>query len=652
VLSQIRILCGLLVAITAIVVQTGWLIHSVALVQINRDFSPMQFNTALCFLFCGINLIFLNASSRFLKSTGLLATALAGITLSQYLFHTNYGIDTLFISPFTQANSPAIGRMSITSGVNFILMGTVIFFAANFCRNKIINSLVMLISSSIIALAIVPLLAYLSGIQTAYPWNNLTGMAVHTSFSFIFLGIGVICQLWFYSKKQAPYFLLVPVVLCLMTASFSISGAISTYENVKYKELLQVENYYAKHPASVTPVFKANILTSESSYIAYFVLIFGLLTTALLTLTIYFHIKWRQNAKALESNQERLQLAITGTTDGLFDWNVSTGEFYYSPRFEQVLGYTTNSLDPHFANFIELIHPKDKSKFQQSLIEHFKNHTTINMELRLQTKNHDYIWFNFRGTPTSDSTGLSKRMTGFIADISTRNEIDQLKNDFISTVSHELRTPMTSINGSLVLAISGKAGPCEGKIKDLLLIAERNCERLLRLINDILDVEKIETGRMDFNYSVCDLAKIISETITNNQMYADSFNIKLVFQPIADINVKVAVDRLIQVLTNLISNAVKFARTGTVVNIVMVRLNNKVRVDVSNEGAGIPDNFRSSIFHKFSQADCANVSKTKGTGLGLCISKAIMETLGGNLDFTSVVNGVTTFYLELPIVNT
>jgi PAS domain S-box-containing protein len=648
VLSQIRILCGLLVTITAVVVEAGWLIHSIALVQISRDFSPMQFNTALCFFFCGINLIFLNASSKLLKSTGLLAAILALITLSQYVFNANYGIDTLLITPFTQINSPAIGRMSMTSGINFVLMGTIIFLAANFHRNTKISYLVILISSSIIALAIVPLLAYLSGIQTAYPWNNLTGMAVHTSFSFIFLGIGLICQLWVYSNKKAPYFLLVPVVFCLITASFSISGAIRTYENVKYQELLLVENYYANRPASTAPVFKANLLTKESSYIAYFVLMFGLLTSLLLTLTIYFHIKWRQNAKALQSSQERLQLAITGTTDGLFDWNVGTGEFFYSPRFEQVLGYETHTLDPQFASFIELIHPKDKSKFQQSLVEHFKTHTTIIMEMRLKAKTNDYIWFTFRGTPTCDNTGQGKRMTGFIADISARTEINQLKNDFISTVSHELRTPMTAINGSLVLSLSGKAGPCEGKIKDLLLIAERNCDRLLRLINDILDVEKIEAGKIDFNYSVCDLAKVISETISNNQMFADSFNIKLDFKPLGDIYVKVAVDRLIQVLTNLISNAVKFARSDTVVSVTMIKLQHTVRVNVSNEGLGIPESFRASIFQKFSQAD--SVRKSKGTGLGLSISKAIMETLGGYLDYTSVVNGITTFYLELPIV--
>ncbi len=649
-LTYLGMLCGLLVAVLAIVVQVGWFIHSITLVQISSDFSPMQFNTALCLLFCAINLIYFNSSLRWLKSTGLLAVVFALITVSQYFYQTNYGIDTLFIQPFTQTNSPALGRMSLTSGINFILMGSLLFLAANYRQYGALRLGIIILASMLIAMAIVPLLAYLSGIQTAYPWRNLTGMAVHTAFSFIFLGIGIICYLWAYSKKKTPYFLIIPVVFCLLTASFSISGAIHTYEDLKYKELLLEENYYKSRPANITTsAFNAHFLHKQSTYIAYFVLFFGLLTSFLLSLTIYFHIRWRQNAKALKDSEQRLHLAITGTTDGLFDWNVESGEFYYSPRFEEVLGYQTNSLDPRFASFLQLIHPKDKDKFQQDLTDHFNNKTPINLEVRLKNKAGEYIWFNFRGTPTCDDTGNSIRMTGFIADISARNEIDKMKNEFISTVSHELRTPMTSIGGSLALILGNKAGACADKIRDLLIIAERNCERLLRLINDILDIEKIAAGKIDFKLRVCDLAAVIGETVSHNQMFADKFQIKLNFSPLAGILVKVDVDRLIQVLTNLISNAVKFSKNSGTVTINMEKTPQLVRVNIINQGPGIPDAFKERIFQKFSQVS-SSATKLKGSGLGLNISKAIMEKLGGNLNFTSIENQETTFYLELPII--
>ncbi|MES2217795.1 MAG: PAS domain-containing sensor histidine kinase [Pseudomonadota bacterium] len=648
-LPFIGIVCGLLVALISIIVQIGWFTHSIALVQISADFSPMKFNTALSFFFCAVNLISFNSTSRLLKSLGLLAVLLALITLSQYVFHNNNGIDSFFIEPFTKAHSLYMGRMSPATGVYFIIMGTLLFLSANFPDYTSLRTFVIFIVSIIIALTIVPLLAYISGIQTAYLWRIFTEMAMHSAICFILLGTGLICQIWAYTK-ETPYFLVIPVVLCLTTASFGTSGAIYTYENLKYQELLKEEAYYQSHAAGeALSSINLNLLHRESSYIAYFVLFFGLLTSLLLSLTIFFRIKWQQNVKALEHNEERLHLAITGTTDGLFDWDVATGEVYYSPRFEEVLGYQTHSLARDYPSFLKLIHIHDQEKFQQTTAKHFKNKTPVNLDLRLKTKAGTYIWFNFRGTPTCNPSGTACRMTGFIADISVRNEIDKMKNEFISTVSHELRTPMTSIRGSLALILGGKAGPCEGKIRDLLVIADRNCERLLRLINDILDIEKIEAGEIDFKLTVHDLGAIVNETVTNNQIFATKFNVKLTAFTLTGIEVNVDVDRMIQVLTNLISNAVKFSKSGDTVTITMQKENKRVRVNVIDQGQGISDDFKKQIFQKFSQADSSATRENKGSGLGLSISKAIMEALNGNLSFTSVVNQGTTFYLDLPI---
>ena len=649
-LTRIGSLCGLLVALIAIFAQIGWVKHSIALVQISSDFSPMQFNTAFCFLLCGINLIFFNSSFWLFRTTGLIAAIFAAVTASQYFLKTSYGIDSLFIQPFTQSNTEFIGRMSLNSAINFIIMGSLLFVSSNFKNHARLRIAVIIMVSILMALAIVPLLAYLSGIQTAYPWNNLTGMAVHTAFSFIFLGLGLICQLWA-SAKGTPYFLVVPVVMCLITASFSISGAIHTYEDLKYQELMQEEAYYRSQKVAIgVPAFNSHFIHRKSSYISYFVLFFSLMTSLLITLTAYFHLKSRQNAEALKKSEERLQLAVTGTTDGLFDWDVATGEFYHSTRFETVLGYDKESLTPEFTTFLELIHPDDKETFQAAVREHFKLKSPVNLDIRLKNSSNEYLWFNFRGTPTCDGSGEGMRMTGFITDVSERYAIDKMKDEFISTVSHELRTPMTSINGSLALILSGQIGECQGKIKEFLQIAERNCSRLLRLINDILDIEKITTGQFQFNLSVCDLDKIIGEAIATNQMYAEEYNVKLSFKPEANVNVYADPDRLMQVLANLISNAIKFSRSGGEVIVTMQTSIDNIRVSVTDQGIGIPDEFRSRIFQKFSQADSSATREKKGTGLGLNITKSIIEKLGGDLDFTSVPNQGTTFYFDLPIL--
>jgi PAS domain S-box-containing protein len=650
VLPIIGILCGLIVVLTSIVVQIGWFTHNITLVQISPDFSSMKFNSAVCFLMCAINLIFFNSRSRLLKSTGLIATLLALITLSQYVLQNNNGIDSLFVPPFSQAHTVYPGRMSPPTGICFVVLGILLFIAANFQMVTSLRVTIITLTSCIIAIVIVPVLAYLSGIEAAYLWSSLTRMAVHTACSFIVLGFGLICLIGA-NSKDTPYFLVIPVVVCLTTAAFVTSGALFTYEDLRSQEFLKAEAYYKNGGTATAPLpYNSKLLSRHSSYIAYLVLLFGLLTSLLISLTVYFRLKWQQNAKALLTSEERLHLAITGTTDGLFDWNVATGEFYYSPRFEEVLGYAANSLTPYYDTFFGLIHPQDKEKFHQILSQHCKSNIPVNVDFRLKTRTGTYIWFNFKGKPTCDRSHQVVRMTGFIADISVRNEVDKMKNEFISTVSHELRTPMTSIRGSLSLILGNKVGVCDGKVRDLLVIADRNCDRLLRLINDILDIEKIESGEIDFKLSDQDLATIIKEAVSHNQMYASQANVKLVFFPLADIKVKVDKDRLAQVLTNLISNAVNFSNTGTTVTISMQTANTNVRVNVIDQGPGISEEFKKRIFQKFSQADSSATRDSKGSGLGLSISKAIMEELSGTLSFTTQLGQGTTFYFELPIV--
>lgn len=237
-----------------------------------------------------------------------------------------------------------------------------------------------------------------------------------------------------------------------------------------------------------------------------------------------------------------------------------------------------------------------------------------------------------------------------IHDVTELKNTEKLKNEFVSIVSHELRTPLTSIRGSLGLLVSGIMGEFPEKSKKLITIANNNCERLLLLINDLLDIDKIEAGKMDFQLKVVDLSKIVSETIDANKMYAEKFGVSIKFiTPELTVQVDVDSSRLMQVLSNLISNACKFSPTGDNVTIRIKPMNTFVRVSVSDNGPGIPQEFHSRIFHKFSQADSSATRGKGGTGLGLNISKIIIEKLGGTLDFDTNQTDGTTFYFDLPI---
>ncbi len=244
------------------------------------------------------------------------------------------------------------------------------------------------------------------------------------------------------------------------------------------------------------------------------------------------------------------------------------------------------------------------------------------------------------------------KVVGFFSlgtDITELKRIDRMKSEFVSTVSHELRTPLTSIRGSLGLVSGGIAGVLPDKARDLVEIAKNNCERLIRLINEILDSEKIESGKMQFELKPQDMKPLLERALADNQGFADQHKVRLVLQaPRQALRVNVDSDRLLQVMANLLSNAIKFSSAEGTVRVLLGRHAGRVRVEVSDDGPGIPEEFRKRIFQKFSQADSSDTRQKGGTGLGLNIVKAMLERMEGSIAFDSRVNVGTTFYFELP----
>ncbi len=235
-------------------------------------------------------------------------------------------------------------------------------------------------------------------------------------------------------------------------------------------------------------------------------------------------------------------------------------------------------------------------------------------------------------------------------DISVRREVERMKAEFVSTISHELRTPLTSIGGSLALISGGAAGEIPPKAARLVGIARQNSERLVRLINDILDLEKAEAGKLDFSLHVRSLRAEVASVAEFNRGFAQGLGVAIELEDGDDAEVLIDSDRLTQVLTNLISNAAKFSPPGGVVRIRIDREERfSVRVTVSDKGPGIPPEFCARIFQKFAQADASDSRAKGGTGLGLSIAKTITEQLGGRIGFDTTPGKGTSFYVILPI---
>jgi DNA-binding response OmpR family regulator len=254
----------------------------------------------------------------------------------------------------------------------------------------------------------------------------------------------------------------------------------------------------------------------------------------------------------------------------------------------------------------------------------------------------------------SDERGEICAYLGIAYDLSERKRIESMKNEFISTVSHELRTPLTSIRGSIGLLTAGAVGEIPIRAKTLLDIAKTNCERLVRLINDILDIEKIESGNMRFANGLHELQTLIESALGATVAFATQFQVRFELdlpQQTPSIYVNVDPDRLVQVIVNLLSNAAKFSHNGGVVTIKVQIIDDMVRVAVIDHGDGIPEEFQARIFQKFAQADSSDARAKGGTGLGLNISKAIIERLHGQIGFHSERGKGSEFYFDLPRVS-
>lgn len=236
-----------------------------------------------------------------------------------------------------------------------------------------------------------------------------------------------------------------------------------------------------------------------------------------------------------------------------------------------------------------------------------------------------------------------------IRDITQRKEFDKMKNEFVSTVSHELRTPLTSIKGSLGLVTSGIFGAFPEKANELLNIANSNCSRLTNLINDILDLEKIKAGKMEFKYEELEINSILEHSIVLNQAYADQFGMKIKMIKFTDeAFISADKNRLLQVISNLFSNAVKFSKLGDEVTIMSENINGKIKVSFIDKGIGIPEDSKHKIFSSFSQVDSSDSRSKGGSGLGLSICKLIIEKMGGEIAFDSVAGEGSTFFFIMP----
>ena len=320
----------------------------------------------------------------------------------------------------------------------------------------------------------------------------------------------------------------------------------------------------------------------------------------------------------------------------------------WSPAAERLSGFNDQEA---IGAFLPIVPEDAVEDFRNRVRWVSEGEPASNVELMGRKKDGAMIELSISMGPLTDESGVARGAISLAENVTEamaeRKRITRMQSDFVSTVSHELRTPLTSIGGSLALIAGGAAGVINDRATRLVEIANNNTQRLIRLVNDILDIEKLQSGQMVFRFEEVNLDDIVEQAISANLAYVETLGIEIRrLGPASNVIIRADADRANQAITNLLSNAAKFSPAGARVEISAARTAHGARVTVTDRGSGISQEFRERIFERFAQADTSDIRKKGGSGLGLSIVKKIMERHGGMVSFDSNPDAGTSFHLD------
>jgi PAS domain S-box-containing protein len=422
---------------------------------------------------------------------------------------------------------------------------------------------------------------------------------------------------WSYDVQQDPQFLLsVEAKAAGLHAAFAAPVALGS-------EVLGVLEFFSRSPEESDHEL-IEIFQSLGSQIAQF-------------------IERAAADKAFRANDERTRAVVENMLEGLIMVDERGIIQSVNPAAEQMFGYAAWELAGHH---IKMLLPQNllgraKEFLRDARIKSLGRIT----EWDGRRKNGNV--FRFELSLFELQTPEGRYLAGHMRDISERRELERMKREFVATVSHELRTPLTSIRGSLGLLSGGVLGDLPDEAKDVVGIAERNTIRLITLINDILDLERLEAGRMEIHLDTVPVAQVLERSVEAVKAFAEQQGVSLE-APSTAATIFVDGDRIVQVLVNLLSNAIKFSPKGSVVSVSVHEEPEVVEIRVRDHGRGIPADHQESIFERFKQVEASDARGKGGTGLGLAICRAILEQHGGSIGVRSETGKGSTFFFRLP----
>jgi PAS domain S-box-containing protein len=349
----------------------------------------------------------------------------------------------------------------------------------------------------------------------------------------------------------------------------------------------------------------------------------------------------------VKANEERFRSLSAASPIGIFHTDAEGRCLYVNGRLQQITGLTLEeSLGDGWSR---AIHPEDRALVLDEWTRTTKERQEFSREFRLLTPQGETRWVHSRSKAILSDTGRLTGYVGTVEDINERKVVERMKDEFVSMVSHELRTPLTSMRGALGLLAGGVLGVLPEKGQRMLEIALNNTDRLVRLINDILDIERMTSGKVTMQYQACDAAALMAQAVEVMQPMAEQAGVTLSVSA-HSLPLWADPDRILQTLTNLLTNAIKFSPPGSTVWLTVTRQGEEAEFHVKDQGRGIPAEKLESIFERFQQVDASDSRKEGGTGLGLAICRSIVQQHGGRIWAESMLGAGSTFFFTLPMM--
>ncbi|MEO8089271.1 MAG: ATP-binding protein [Gemmatimonadales bacterium] len=635
---------GASVAAIGSLVVAGWLTVAATLIHVLPGFPAMQYNTALGFMICGAGL--LTAALDLRRPTALLGV-LAGFiglaTLFQYVFQSDLGIDQVLLESYILTGVSSPGRMGPNSAFALTLTGAGLVSLVWRPAYRHWHAGPALLGSVVIAVGIAALVGYVGGVPGAYGWSHLQPMAIHSAIGVTLLGGGIVGLAWNAAEadsREAPAWLALVAAAVVATVTVCLWHALS-----------------GGAPPVLAPRVPAPVPASTLPNVT---LATGLLTAMLLGWSVREGQISRRRARSLEAanrtlheeiqtrirmEQDIQQFAalVESSEDAILATTLDGRIMTWNPGAERLYGYTRAEVVGKDVSMLHGGNHNGAEVFRQLANgERVSRLETVNL-----TREGRRIDVSLTISPILDQSGRVVSASTIAHDITSRKLLDRMKDDFVGTVSHELRTPLTAIKGFIELVADGDAGPVTDTQRDFLEIAARNSDKLGVLINDLIDMNLIESQRLEIRPEPLDLVSVLADVASTFRTMARTKG--LAFResvaPLPQVRGDSA--RLIQVFSNLVSNAIKYTPKGEV-GIQAVATAAGVEVTVHDTGIGLSMEEHGQLFTRFFRGQNTVVAEAGGTGLGLVIAQAIIGRHHGKIDVESRPGEGSRFRVTLP----